>query len=162
MKCASNHRDHPQHSDGGRIIVTSILSMASRPEQSIKNLQSYQRHLESFAELPELIAATGSLMGLRGFEGVKVLLCLHLGLISRCLVIPCRALTMISAISWHYQVTPPWTSQYNLHRYATLSIQQQFISYSTSIFRIIGLWMLLLAFEIGCRNSRNRCKKCKA
>ena len=60
-----------QQSDGERIIVASILPMASRSEQSIKDLQSYQRHLESFDELPSLIAATGSLMGVRGFEGVE-------------------------------------------------------------------------------------------
>ena len=53
-----------QQFDGERIIVTSILPMTSRSEQSIKNLQSYQRHLESFDELPELIAATDSLMSL--------------------------------------------------------------------------------------------------
>ena len=32
---------------------------------------------------------------------------LHLGLISRCLPIPCCALARISAISGHQQVTPP-------------------------------------------------------
>ena len=60
-----------RHSDGERIIVASILPMASRSEQSIKDLQSYKRHLESFDELLKLIARTGSMMGFRGFEGVE-------------------------------------------------------------------------------------------
>ena len=60
-----------RHSDGEQIILATILPTASRTEQAIKDLQSYKRHLGSFDELPELIAAAGSLMGLRGFGGVE-------------------------------------------------------------------------------------------
>lgn len=60
-----------RHSDGEQIILATILPTASRTEQAIKDLQSYKRHLGSFDELPELIAAAESLMGLRGFGGVE-------------------------------------------------------------------------------------------
>ncbi|KAL8783924.1 MAG: hypothetical protein Q9195_009234 [Heterodermia aff. obscurata] len=60
-----------RHSDGEQIILATILPTTSRTEQAIKDLQSYKRHLGSFDELPKLIAAAESLMGLRGFESVE-------------------------------------------------------------------------------------------
>lgn len=59
-----------RHSEGDRTIQASILPIASRADQAKEKLQSYRRHLESFKELSELIETAGSLMGLRGFEGV--------------------------------------------------------------------------------------------
>ena len=59
-----------QHSEGERIIQATILPAASRLKQAKEKLQSYSHRMESFDELPQAIAAAGSLMGLRGFEGV--------------------------------------------------------------------------------------------
>ena len=60
-----------RHSEGERIIHATILPTTSRAEQVREKLQSYKHQLESFDELPTSIAAAGSLMGLRGFEGAK-------------------------------------------------------------------------------------------
>lgn len=59
-----------QHSDGERFIVATILSTASRPEQSKLKLQGYRRQLAEFDELPLAIAEVGSMMGIRGFKNV--------------------------------------------------------------------------------------------
>lgn len=59
-----------RHSEGNQTIQASILPVASCAEQTKVKLQSYRRYLESFKKLPESIATAGSLMGLRGFEGI--------------------------------------------------------------------------------------------
>ena len=59
-----------QHSEGERVIQATILPATSRPKPTKEKLQSYIRRMESFDELPQAIAAAGSLMGLRGFEDV--------------------------------------------------------------------------------------------
>ena len=60
-----------RHSEGERVIYASILPTASRPGQVKEKLHNYKRRLETFGELPESIAAAGSLMDIRGFEGVE-------------------------------------------------------------------------------------------
>lgn len=60
-----------RHSEGEQAIRASILPIASRTEQAKETLESYEHHLGSFEELPNSIAAAGSLMGLRGFEGAE-------------------------------------------------------------------------------------------
>ncbi len=60
-----------QHSDSEPVIVATILPTSSRPERSKWELQRYRRQLAEFDELPVAIAEVGSLMGIRGFEGVQ-------------------------------------------------------------------------------------------
>ena len=60
-----------RHSEGEQAIWASILPIASRTKQAKETLRSYEHHLGSFEELPNSIAAAGSLMGLQGFEGAE-------------------------------------------------------------------------------------------
>ena len=55
------------HDEGEMTTNAEIIPGASRSEVSKHELANYKRTLHDFSELPDVIAETGSLMGIRGF-----------------------------------------------------------------------------------------------
>ncbi|EGE05807.1 dynamin [Trichophyton equinum CBS 127.97] len=60
-----------RHSSGAKTITATIIPHSSRDEATAIQLRAYKRQLHTYDELPEVIEAVGTLMGLRGFVDQK-------------------------------------------------------------------------------------------
>ncbi|KAK5125902.1 hypothetical protein LTR08_005032 [Meristemomyces frigidus] len=59
------------HGENDMKVTAAILPSVSRSAPSKARLVAYQREMESFSELPSVVAEVGALMGLRGFGDVE-------------------------------------------------------------------------------------------
>jgi hypothetical protein len=56
-----------EHAEGPQAIVATLIPHASRSEDSKTTLKAFRRTIETFADLPDIIAAAGALIGIRGY-----------------------------------------------------------------------------------------------
>ena len=59
-----------EHTEASQTITATIIPHNARSEASKSALRTFHRYLEDFSELPDVIAAAGALMGIRGFGSI--------------------------------------------------------------------------------------------
>lgn len=56
-----------EHNEGPQTIVATVIPHSSRSSSSKTTLKAFNRSMDDFSQLPDVIAAAGALMGVRGY-----------------------------------------------------------------------------------------------